>query len=353
MEKKYRIGPNFKLNRAPNIAWKDRNVLVTGATGSFGKKLIEILANEYSPKQIIVFSRDELKQAEMQSAGWNGSNIRYFLGDIRDRERLRRAMSEVHIVIHSAALKQVPACEYNPFEAIQTNVIGSRNVIEAALDAGVEKVLALSTDKAVNPTNLYGATKLCAEKLIVQGNSYPEAKSTRLSCVRYGNVVGSRGSVIPLFLKQRPTGTLTVTDADMTRFWITLEQGVRFVIRSLEEMTGGEIFVPKIPSATLKVLASAMAPECAIKMIGPRPGEKRHEELVSEHEAGTATEYEDMFVVRPTIENKAKVQSGKPLPQGFSYRSDNNSWKLGVEEIKQLLANEIPGLKRAALKVAA
>jgi UDP-N-acetylglucosamine 4,6-dehydratase len=239
--------------------WSESVVLVTGGTGSFGKKFIEIMLKEYHPRKLIVFSRDELKQHEMQVAGFNHPTLRYFIGDVRDLQRCRRAFEGVDVVIHAAALKQVPACEYNPMEAIKTNILGSSNVIDAAIDAGVSRVVALSTDKAVNPVNLYGATKLAAEKLFVQSNSYAGSKNTRFSCVRYGNVVGSRGSVVPVFLKQRESGKVTVTDERMTRFWISLEQGVRFVIRAAENMHGGEVFVPKIPSLTVTDLARAMA----------------------------------------------------------------------------------------------
>src|SRR5262245_23906910 len=256
------------------------SVLVTGATGSFGKKFMEVVLREHRPRRLIVYSRDELKQHDMRTGGYDHPSLRYFLGDVRDLDRLRRAMNGVDVVVHAAALKQVPACEYNPFEAIMTNVMGGKNMIDAALDAGVKKVIALSTDKAVNPANLYGATKLCAEKLFVQSNAYSGAKGTRFSCVRYGNVVGSRGSVIPLFLKQRKTGTVTVTDPRMTRFWITLEQGVKFVVRCIDLMHGGEVFVPKIPSMNILDLVKVIAPECAIKEVGIRPGEKLHEVLI-------------------------------------------------------------------------
>ena len=254
--------------------WTNKVVLVTGGTGSFGKKFIDIMLKEYHPAKVIVFSRDELKQHDMRAAGFNHPNLRYFIGDVRDQPRLRRAFDGVDIVVHTAALKQVPACEYNPMEAIKTNILGSSNVIDAALDAGVEKVLALSTDKAVNPVNLYGATKLAAEKLFVQSNYYAGDKATRLSCTRYGNVVGSRGSVVPLFIKQRNNGGITITDERMTRFWISLEQGVRFVIRCIEEMHGGEVFVPKIPSMTIMDLAKAIAPRVAGAHHRHPPGRK-------------------------------------------------------------------------------
>jgi len=314
-------------------------VLITGGTGSFGRKFVDVMVKEYKPKKLIIFSRDELKQHEMRMAGYDQSNLRYFIGDVRDVDRLRLAMHGVDIVVHAAALKQVPACEYNPIEAIMTNIIGARNIIEAALDAEVEKVIALSTDKAVNPINLYGATKLCAEKLFVQSNAYSGIKRTRFACVRYGNVVGSRGSVIPLFLKQRRNGKITITDPRMTRFWITLEQGVRFVIRCVEQMHGGEIFVPKIPSMSIMDLAQAIAPDCEVKYIGIRPGEKIHEVLISEDEARHTLELEDMFIIQPlhpwwSIENWAQA---RPLPEGFKYSSDTNTRWLSVEELRNLI----------------
>jgi len=320
--------------------WKSKVVLVTGGTGSFGKKFIEILLAEYHPAKLIVFSRDELKQHEMRVSGFDVPNLRYFIGDVRDQDRLRRAMHGVDIVIHSAALKQVPACEYNPMEAIKTNILGSSNVIEAALDAGVEKVMALSTDKAVNPVNLYGATKLAAEKLFVQSNAYAAGRATRFSCVRYGNVVGSRGSVIPIFIKQRANGKLTITDERMTRFWLTLEQGVRFVIKCIEQMEGGEVFIPKIPSTTVIDLARAIAPEADIEIIGIRPGEKLHEDLLSEDEARNAVERDGMYIIKPpeTLWDRDHHYGGEPLPEGFSYTSDANTEWLDLEGIKTYIA---------------
>ena len=260
--------------------WTNKTVLVTGGTGSFGKKFIKILLEKYNPAKVIVFSRDELKQHEMRVAGFNQENLRYFIGDVRDLGRLRRAVEGVDIVVHAAALKQVPACEYNPIEAIKTNIEGTSNVVEAALDSGVRRVLMLSTDKAVSPANLYGATKLAAEKLTIQSNAYAGGRETRFSCVRYGNVVGSRGSVVPVFLRQRDSGKLTITDARMTRFWLSLEQGVNFVINAIEKMYGGEVFVPKIPSTTIPDLAKAIAPDAELEVIGIRPGEKLHEVLI-------------------------------------------------------------------------
>jgi UDP-N-acetylglucosamine 4,6-dehydratase len=279
--------------------WSELTVLVTGGTGSFGKKFAEIVLRDHSPKKLIIYSRDELKQHEMRMSGFDHVNLRFFICDVRDKNRLYRAFQGVDIVVHAAALKQVPACEYNPLEAVNTNINGAANIIDAAIDSGVKKVLALSTDKAVNPINLYGATKLVAEKLFVQANAYSGQGGTRFSCVRYGNVVGSRGSVVPLFEKQRETGTVTLTDERMTRFWITLEQGARFVIRTIEMMLGGEVFVPRIPSMRMTDLADVIAPNCERKIIGIRPGEKLHEILVSRDESRHAVEADEMFIVQP------------------------------------------------------
>ena len=326
--------------------WSQQAVLVTGGTGSFGKKFVEIMLNEYQPRKVIIFSRDELKQHDMRSAGLDGPSARYFLGDVRDPQRLERAFAGVNIVVHAAALKQVPACEYNPFEAIQTNITGGKNVIDAAINQGVRRIVALSTDKAVNPANLYGATKLCAEKMFVQANAYAGAQETRFSCVRYGNVVGSRGSVIPTFIEQRKRGKVTITDPRMTRFWITLEQGVRFVIRCLEQMHGGEIFVPKIPSMKLLDMAQAVAPDCEIDCIGIRPGEKLHEVLLSEDESRNALETEDMFVIQPAHSWWKKEHWGKAcrLPEGFRYASDTNSKWLTAEDLYGLVEGSAPTL---------
>ena len=321
--------------------WNDQVVLVTGGTGSFGKKFIEVLMRVHNPRKLIVFSRDELKQHEMQAAGYNQANLRYFLGDVRDRERLVRAMHGVDIVVHAAALKQVPACEYNPMEAIKTNIIGTSNVVEAAMDAGVKKMMALSTDKAVNPVNLYGATKLAAEKLTVQSNAYAGGLATRFSCVRYGNVVGSRGSVVPVFLKQRDFGTITITDDRMTRFWLSLEQGVGFVISCIEQMEGGEVFVPKLPSMKVIDLARAIAPQATINVIGIRPGEKLHEVLISEDEARHTVEMDKLFVVQPAEAiwfGYSWQEKGKLLENGFRYSSDNNPEWLDLEGIRKYVA---------------
>jgi UDP-N-acetylglucosamine 4,6-dehydratase len=321
--------------------WKDKVILVTGGTGSFGKKFTKILLEEKQPKKIIIFSRDELKQHEMRVHGYDNPRLRYFIGDVRDRERLLRAMHGVDIVVHAAALKQVPACEYNPMEAIKTNILGTSNVLEAALDAGVKKVLALSTDKAVSPANLYGGTKLVAEKLVIQSNAYAAGSATRYSCVRYGNVVGSRGSVVPLFLKQRSSGKITITDDRMTRFWLSLEQGVQFVITCIEQMEGGEVFVPKIPSTKVIDLARAIAPQAQIDIIGIRPGEKLHEDLLSADEARHTIELKRMYVVQPAEAiwfGYSWKDKGQLVPEGFCYTSDNNTEWLDVEGIKKYIA---------------
>jgi len=323
---------------APVNIDQNLSILVTGGTGSFGKKFVATLLKGTHPRKLIVFSRDELKQHEMRAEGFTAPCMRYFIGDVRDRERLRRAMNGVDVVIHAAALKHVPACEYNPMEAIQTNIIGAQNIINAAIDAGVKRVLALSTDKAVNPVNLYGATKLCAEKLFVQGNAYSGSGGTLFSCVRYGNVMGSRGSVVPLFRAQSKTGSITLTDDRMTRFWLTLEQGVRFVLRCLGEMRGGEIFVPKIPSARLTELVEMVAPGCVHKITGIRPGEKLHECLLSEDEARHTVELPDMFVIEPEDDSWGFVRWKGPRPQGqWRYSSDTNTEWLSAQQLSNLL----------------
>jgi UDP-N-acetylglucosamine 4,6-dehydratase len=318
----------------------DKAVLVTGGTGSFGRKFVEVVLARYRPKKLIVFSRDELKQHEMRQVfpDGSGSPMRYFIGDVRDRERLYRAFAGVDIVVHAAALKQVPACEYNPFEAVQTNIVGAKNVIDAAIDQEVQRVIAISTDKAVNPLNLYGATKLCAEKLFVQGNYYSRESGPHFTCARYGNVVGSRGSVVPVFLEQQKNGTLTITDPRMTRFWITLEQGVEFVIQCILAMRGGEIFVPKIPSMNILEMAQAIAPHCQVEYIGIRPGEKVHEVLISSEEARQTVELEDMYVIEPQqVWLPGGRLDAKPVPEGFRYASDTNSRWLSAEELRLLV----------------
>jgi UDP-N-acetylglucosamine 4,6-dehydratase/5-epimerase len=320
------------------FSWEGSSVLVTGGTGSFGQRFVEAVL-PLNPRRLIVFSRDELKQHEMRerfSDAPANSPVRYFVGDVRDAGRLRRAFRDVDVVVHAAALKQVPACEYNPFEAVQTNIIGAKNIIDAAIDAGVKRVLALSTDKAVGPVNLYGATKLVAEKLFVQGNSYSGTDGCRFACVRYGNVVGSRGSVIPLFKQQRLNGSITVTDQRMTRFWITVEQGVEFVMRCTGQMQGGEVFIPKIPSMRIMDLASVLAPGCAIRVTGVRPGEKLHELLISEDEAPNALEFSDMYVLQPLFPwwTTTTWNGGKRLPAAFKYASDSNDRWLTPTELR-------------------
>jgi len=319
--------------------WDSKTVLITGGTGSFGKKFTDTMLKKFHPKKLIIFSRDELKQQEMRLDGFDNESLRYFIGDVRDLNRMKRAMSEVDIVVHAAALKQVPACEYNPIEAVMTNVTGAKNVIDAAIDCGVERVMALSTDKAVNPVNLYGATKLVAEKLFIQANTYSGTKGTCFSCVRYGNVVGSRGSVVPLFIKQRNNGKITITDPRMTRFWITLQEGVDFVIKNIERMHGGEIFVPKIPSMAITDLAKAVAPDCRIENIGIRPGEKLHEVLISEDDVRNTTDFEDMYVIQPAnpMWNYKPWKSERKLPEDFRYSSDTNKQWLTVNQLRKII----------------
>lgn len=319
--------------------WSKKVILLTGGTGSFGQKFVEIMLKKYKPKAIRIFSRDELKQWEMEEKFDNNKHLSFFIGDVRDKERLERAMDGADIVVHAAALKQVPLCEYNPFEAVKTNVLGAQNVINAAINHNIEKVMAISTDKAVNPVNLYGATKMCMEKVFVAANSYVgSARQTKLSCTRYGNVVGSRGSVIPLFKKQRSAGKVTVTHKEMTRFWITLEQGVELVIRCLEIMHGGEIFIPKLPSMRITDLARAIAPGCKIEFVGIRPGEKIHECLLTEDETRHALEFDNFFVIEPEHPwwGKRNWKKGRPLPPGFRYTSDKNDLWLTVKELQEM-----------------
>lgn len=319
---------------------KNKTVLVTGGTGSFGKKFTK-RALELGVKKIIIFSRDELKQYEMKQE-FDDSRLRFFIGDVRDQERLHRAFDGVDIVIHAAAMKHVDACEYNPFEAVKTNIHGAQNIIEAAIDCGVEKVIALSTDKACAPVNLYGATKLASDKLFVAANAYVGEKKTRFAVVRYGNVVGSRGSVVPFFKKVKETGTLPITDERMTRFWITLEQGVQFVLDNLERMHGGEIFVPKIPSMKVTDLAKAIAPECKIEVVGIRPGEKLHEAMIMEDDARHTVEFDTYYVIQPEFPfwSAKYAEGGKELKDEFSYTSDVNEDWLTVEQLREL-AEEI------------
>lgn len=335
-------------------------ILITGGTGSFGKKFVETVLKRYNPKKIIIYSRDELKQFEMQQSPLykkDGVLIRYFIGDVRDEKRLARAMEGVDIVIHAAALKQVPAAEYNPFEAVKTNIIGGQNVIDASLQAGVKKVIALSTDKAAAPINLYGATKLTSDKLFVAANNYRGSHDIRFSVVRYGNVMGSRGSVIPFFLKKKNEGVIPITDTRMTRFNITLQDGVDFVLKCLELMWGGELFVPKIPSYNITDVAAAVAPGCKIEEVGIRPGEKIHEEMITEADAMSTIEFDDYFVILPSAQlgddphlrlwdtEKFRLESnGKPgkfCDYGFKYNSGTNERFLTVDELRDLIDKNV------------
>ncbi|MFH0983993.1 MAG: UDP-N-acetylglucosamine 4,6-dehydratase (inverting) [Candidatus Omnitrophota bacterium] len=322
---------------------KDKTILITGGTGSFGKKLTEVLLTQYKLKRVIIFSRDEFKQFEMAQVFpvEKYPAIRYFLGDVRDKERLHRAFRHVDYVVHAAALKQVPAAEYNPFEAVKTNIHGAQNVIDCALDQNVKRVLALSTDKAANPINLYGATKLCSDKLFIAGNSYAGADQNLFSVVRYGNVVGSRGSVIPFFMEQRAKGVLPITDPRMTRFWITLEESVRFVLQCLTQMAGGELFIPKIPSMNIMDLAKTIALECRTKVVGIRPGEKLHEVLLPSNEARHALEFKNHFAIEPEFEfwghRSKNLTGGKKVFEDFEYNSLNNPHFLSVPDMRKLL----------------
>ncbi len=328
-----------------------KSILVTGGTGSFGQRFVKTLLERYDMQRIVVYSRDEWKQSEMQARPeFKVSALRYFLGDVRDRERLVRAMHGVDYVVHAAALKQVPAAEYNPHEFIKTNVNGATNIVEAALTAEVKRVVALSTDKAVNPVNLYGATKLCSDKVFIAANSYSGEGGTTFSVVRYGNVVGSRGSVIPVFCQQRESGKITITHPDMTRFLITLDQGVEFVVRSLDQMVGGELFVPKITACAVGDIAKVVAPDCEWEEIGLRPGEKMHETLIPEDEAHNVLEFEDHFVIQPIQPfwgNKIGILGGATCSAGFCYASNRNDDFLDREGLSKLLSEYLPASDRS------
>lgn len=325
--------------------FNNKSILITGGTGSFGRKFVKILLERYTPKKVIVFSRDELKQFEMSQV-FNKPCMRYFIGDVRDEARLEKAMYKVDYVVHAAALKQVPAAEYNPMECIKTNVMGAQNVIDAAIKCGVKKVIALSTDKAANPVNLYGATKLCSDKLFTAANNLVGDRDTRFAVVRYGNVVGSRGSVVPFFKKLIADGAkeLPITDERMTRFWLKLEDGVDFVLKNFQRMQGGEIFIPKIPSMRILDLAKAIAPEAGIKIIGIRPGEKLHEVMCPSDLYYDTLEFEDHYVIKPSTCEFGAVdystnllgEHGKLVPDGFDYNSGNNPHFLTVEELKSM-----------------
>lgn len=318
-----------------------RTILVTGATGSFGNAFIRHLLAEFNPGKVIVYSRDEFKQYQM-SQQIPSKKLRFFIGNVRDKERLYRALTGVDYVVHAAALKQVPAAEYNPFEAVQTNIIGAQNVVSASIDAGVKKVIALSTDKACNPVNLYGATKLCSDKLFVAGNAYSGQKVTRFSVVRYGNVMGSRGSVIPLFKQLAGSGEIPITDERMTRFWLTLTQGVKFVIDALLTMQGGELFIPKIPSMKIVDLARAIAPDCKFRNIGIRPGEKLHELMISRDDSRNLYETAEKYIKMPDFPfwNVQPPAKASLKPEGFEYASNTNDIWLSVEDLRKLLQQE-------------
>jgi UDP-N-acetylglucosamine 4,6-dehydratase len=329
-----------------------KSILITGGTGSYGKKFIKTVLDRYKPKKVIVYSRDELKQFDMQQEFPDDKYpaMRYFIGDVRDLGRLKMAMTNVDVVIHAAALKQVPACEYNPFEAVKTNIIGAQNVIDAAISCDVIKVIALSTDKAAAPINLYGATKLASDKLFVAANNYSGNRDIEFSVVRYGNVLGSRGSVVPFFQKKAITGIIPITDKRMTRFNITLQNGVDFVLQCLDKMWGGELFVPKIPSYKILDLAKAIAPDCKYEIVGIRPGEKLHEEMITETDALNCVEFEKYFVILPSTQlwdiGKFKNESdnsttGKMCDFGFSYNSATNKDFLSVKDLQELIQNHI------------
>jgi UDP-N-acetylglucosamine 4,6-dehydratase/5-epimerase len=317
---------------------RGKSVLITGGTGSFGKRFVATALERLQLKKLVIFSRDELKQYEMQQQ-FDGENVRYFIGDVRDEDRLHRAFEGIDVIVHAAALKHVPAAEYNPFEAIKTNVIGAENIVNAAIDHGIKRVIALSTDKAANPINVYGATKLCSDKLFVAGNVYSGARDTRFSVVRYGNVVGSRGSVIPFFMSKKHTGLLPITDPRMTRFWITLQMGVDFVIDCIEQMHGGELFVPKIPSMNIMDLAAAIAPDCKTETVGIRPGEKLHEVMVPEDDARNTVELDDRYVILPHFDFSwlGAYKSAKRCAEGFRYASDTNDKWLSRQQLADML----------------
>ncbi len=326
------------LRGFPMDVLKNKVILLTGGTGSFGNKFTEIVLSQHDPAAIRIFSRGEKKQYDMMNK-FKDERLRFLIGDVRDRDRLHRAMTSADIVVHAAALKQVPTCEYNPIEAVRTNIDGTINVIDAAIDSGIDRIMAISTDKAVHPVNLYGATKMTAEKLFIQGNSYSGKVNTKFSCVRYGNVIGSRGSVIPLFLEQKSTGVITITDENMTRFWITLEHGVEFVIDCIGRMQGGEIFVPKIPSMRISDLADAIAPGTKRKIIGIRPGEKIHEVLLTENEASHSRDFGDYIIIEPEhpFWSSAQLKGGKSLPNDFRYESGENTDWLTKEKLMAIL----------------
>ena len=329
--------------------FNNKNILVTGGTGSFGNIFVPLMLKKYNPNKIIVFSRDEMKQWEMAKLFPNEDRIRFFIGDIRDKDRIYRALDGVDYVVHAAATKIVPTAEYNPFECIKTNIIGAMNLVDACIDNNVKKVVALSTDKASNPINLYGASKLASDKLFVAGNAYSGEVKTKFSVVRYGNVMGSRGSVIPLFYKLKDTGSIPITDVRMTRFMITLEEGVDLVWHAFKDMVGGEIYVKKIPSMKLTDLGLAVAPKAKQEIVGIRPGEKIHEQMIGSEDSFSTYEYEDHFKILPTINDWSldpnRIKSGKKVPEGFTYDSGQNSKWMSIEEVQEWIKNNIQNIK--------
>ena len=325
--------------QASDTILRDASVFVTGGTGSFGRQFVRTVLRERSPRRVVIFSRDELKQSEFAAELGSDPRVRFFIGDVRDESRLWRALDGIDYLVHAAALKQVPAAEYNPLEAVKTNILGAENVINAALDRGVQRVIALSTDKASSPINLYGATKLVSDKLFTAANAYAGGHVTRFSVVRYGNVVGSRGSVVPLFKRLAASGVLPITDERMTRFWITLDQGVRFVLRALEQMHGGELFIPKIPSMRVTDLAAALAPDARLEVVGIRPGEKLHEEMISVEDARRTVDAGDFYVMQPEFEwwHPGNWPNATAVPEGFRYTSDTNTRWLGIDELRTMV----------------
>lgn len=322
---------------------KGKRILITGGTGSFGRKFVEMVLRDHEPERLIIFSRDELKQFEMNQVFSDEEHecLRYFVGDVRDRERLYRACRGVDYIVHAAAMKQVPACEYNPTEAIKTNIYGAQNIINVAADLGIKKVVALSTDKAVSPVNLYGATKLASDKLFVAANAF--ATGPKFSVVRYGNVLGSRGSVVPFFLKKRTEGVLPITDMRMTRFWIALEEAVELVLHAIDDSSGGEIYIPRIPSMRIADLARVICPECALKEVGIRPGEKLHECLIPREEARNSVRCKSGYIVLPdsaVLKYKGDRSVFEPLAEDFQYSSDSNDWWLSDEDMKAELRKQ-------------
>lgn len=320
---------------------KHKTILVTGGTGSFGNSFVRHVLEHLHPEKVIIYSRDEFKQSQMAQR-FPDPRLRFFIGDVRDRDRLARALTGVDLVVHAAALKQVPAAEYNPFEAVQTNIVGAQNVVNAALDAGVERVIALSTDKACNPVNLYGATKLCSDKLFIAANAYAGKKETRFAVVRYGNVLGSRGSVVPLFQEQAARGEIPITDERMTRFWITLPQAVAFVLSSVECMQGGELFIPKIPSMRITELAEAIAPGVPRRIVGIRPGEKLHELMISKDDSRRLFETPDRYIKLPEFAfwPLDRPKGAQPVAEGFEYSSESNGQWLTVDALRRVLRAE-------------